>query len=168
MGFYSWMFADRENEKPLKIGKTAYLLIPTEENGVYEGRYDGYGNIGNLSVYEQVALWNRDNLSEENLEKPDRKRYGDLEDSEEAYQRAMKYYEMEVARLKDFVSGMSKEELNAKYGKYALYELGISVACYNWQNAKLKYPIKICEKKSSAKCYNSLPASKLDPNQGCD
>ena len=27
-----------------------------------------------------------------NLEKPDRKRYGDLEDSEEAYQRAMKYY----------------------------------------------------------------------------
>ena len=43
----------------------------------------------------------------------------------------MKYYEMEVARLKDFVSGMSKEELNAKYGKYALYELGVSVAMFD-------------------------------------
>lgn len=79
----------------------------------------------------------------------------------------MKSYEQTCACLSDFVGCMSDSEMKEKYGKDYLRELGIEVACYNWQNEQLKYPIKICELKTSAKLYDILPASKRDPNQGC-
>lgn len=167
MGYFSWMFADRNNERALKIGKKAYLLIPTEKDRYYEGIYDGYGNIGSLSVYEQVALWNREYLTIENLEKPERERFGNGVYAQEAYEKSMKSYEQTCACLSDFVGCMSVSEMKEKYGKDYLRELGIEVACYDWQNEQLKYPIKICELKTSAKQYDILPASKRDPNQGC-
>ena len=42
--------------------------------------------------------------------------------------------------------------------------IGISIACYDDQNAALPYPIKIV-RNGRAK-YNEVPASNGDPNQG--
>lgn len=168
MGFFSWMFADRDNKKALKIGKKAYLLIPVEKDGYYEGFYNGYGNIGSLSVYEQVALWNREYLTTKNLVKPERENFGNVEYAQKAYEASMKHYERSVACLSDFVGGMPGAEMKEKYGKDYLRDIGVDIAGYNWQNEQLKYPIKICELKHSAKQYDVLPASKKDPNQGCD
>lgn len=54
--------------------------------------------------------------------------------------------------------------MKAKYGSDWKRILGIAVACYDEQNAALKYPIKIA---STNQCkYEDLPASKSDPNQG--
>lgn len=44
MGCFSWMFADKGNEKNLKIGHKGYLLLP---NGgeLKESCYEGYGEF---------------------------------------------------------------------------------------------------------------------------
>lgn len=49
------------------------------------------------------------------------------------------------------------------YGEDWKRFLGIDIACYDWKNASLKYPIKICSREVA---YDAVGASKMDPRQG--
>ena len=193
MGCFSWIYCD--TNKPLKIGKSARLLIPaTFNNGnkggsIYESAYDGYGNFGGRDVYDLVAEWNREFLSEDMLEKePKLENFGglyrfeidkyresgmseeeinmrNLAQKEKYYRAALQRRQVSIDRLTDYRNGMSDNKMEEKYGKYWKRELGIDIACYDDQNAALPYPIKIAAKLGSI--YETQPASKGDPNQGC-
>lgn len=193
MGCFSWIYSD--TKKPLRIGKKARLLIPKEFNNgnkggsFYETAYDGYGNFDGRDVYELVAEWNRKFLSENMLrDVPKRENYGGLWDfekeqlilegyseaeiivadnkrKEENYQRALAWHQESINRLNDYRNGLSDKKMEEKYGKNWKREIGIDIACYDEQNASLPYPIKIAAKLDSI--YETQPASKSDPNQGC-
>lgn len=92
MGFYSWMYADTDNKKRLKIGQGAYVLCPDGTTKIKEYHYNGYGTFGGNDIYELVAEWNRDYLTEDNLIKPLREEYIDnhTKTEQEAFERALK------------------------------------------------------------------------------
>lgn len=159
-----------------------------------ESCYDGYGHFNGVDAYEAVALWNKNyidckNYSSKCLDKPDYDEcmkdvpFWELTDDEKKditnpvvqqkikdinykrYQRYMAYYDMEVERLKDFCLGtFSDEELRAKYGSDYLRLIGITIACYDEDNAALKYPIKITH--SANAIYEECEPSPGDPDQG--
>ena len=54
--------------------------------------------------------------------------------------------------------------MEKKYGKEFKRKIGISISCYNEQNAALKYPIKIARLKNSV--YEECSPSDSDHNQG--
>lgn len=58
-------------------------------------------------------------------------------------------------------------ELGNKFSPYRteIRSIGIDIACYDEDNASLPYPIKITSKKTGI-CYEELPPSKWDPEQG--
>lgn len=60
-----------------------------------------------------------------------------------------------------------KKELGDKFAPYRteIRSIGIDIACYDEDNASLPYPIKITSKKTGI-CYEELPPSKWDPEQG--
>lgn len=166
MGQFSWIYSDT-NEQLLDDRKAdTYLLVPKpfqREYGkaIYESCYDGYGNFGKYDVYDLVALWNRDYLPNETrvLSRPERKRYVD----DDWYNRAMKMYENTLKMHKDFENYTPDTEMKQKYGDEYLRKIGINIACYDEDNEKLKYPIKITTKEMD---YDEVKPSKSDPNQG--
>jgi hypothetical protein len=54
--------------------------------------------------------------------------------------------------------------MKEKYGEDYKRSIGIDIACYNDQNAALKYPIKIAERKNSV--YETCEPSLSDSDQG--
>lgn len=160
MGFFSWMFADTGNTEALKVGKPAYLVWP-DGSVTYIHRYDGYGRFDSYEIHKLVVDWNKDFLSVDNLIKPERNEY----DEQKYFDSAMRRYEYGCNRLNDFISGMSDEEMHARYGRDWKLEIGIDISDEDEQNASLKYPIRIC--KEEPKDISALPASKSDPLQGC-
>lgn len=66
-------------------------------------------------------------------------------------------------RLSDFENEVSDEVMKEEYGEWYLRSIGIDIACYDVDNKKLKYPIKITDKILD---YDDVPASESDPNQG--
>lgn len=163
MGCFSWMYADTDNKKPLRIGKRAYVICP-DNTVIEEECYDGYGVFGGHDIYDLVSDWNKDSISEKNIRKPQRKLYSDGEEGERFFQNAMRWYEKDCQMLTDFVNCKSDEYMISQYGEYWKREIGINIACYDDQNAALKYPIKICKRPAA---YESLPPSNGDPDQGC-
>lgn len=94
-------------------------------------------------------------------------------------------YECKLEKYNDYVKTLEKEretfrnfcildddELEEKYGNCgSKYEelkrnIGILLACYNKDNKKLPYPIKITHNPNAV--YENCKYSKSDPNQGCD
>lgn len=163
MGQFSWMFADTNNEKALLEYTKAYVPCP-DETVIFEECYDGYGRFGGHDIYDLVADWNRDYISEANVRKPLREQWGNTEKDEEWFQAALERYKNDCQKIKDFVSGKSDEYMKETYGKDWKRSIGINIACYDEENAALKYPIKICKDKPVR--YDFLPASNSDPNQG--
>lgn len=187
MGCFSWMFADTNNEKALKIGNPAYIICP-DNSIIYTPHYDGHGHFASTDVYDLVAKWNRSLLSKDMLrEKPRFENYGGLYDFEKEilkkeglseeeihqkeveqktffYNLAVKEYEKSVARLNDYRDGVSELEMKKRYGEEYLRDIGIDIAGYDEQNIALKYPIKICETQCA---YEQIPASLKDTLQGC-
>lgn len=163
MGLFSWMFADTNNEKALNIYNTAYVPCP---NGavIIEGYYEGYGIFGGYDIFDLVADWNKEYISETNVRKPLREQWGNTKEDEKWFQTALEKYKNDCQRIKDFITEKSDKYMAETYGEDWKREIGIKIACYNKDNAALKYPIKICEKIDSK--YHLLPASNSDPNQG--
>lgn len=168
MGQFSWMYANRNNEKAMKddVSHDSYLLVPKEfqkEYGkaIHESCYDGYGHIGGYDVYELVALWNRKYMPEETMcvRKPTAERFPD----KEYYDMAISRWHKALDRLSDFKNEVSDEVMKEEYGEWYLKSIGIDIACYDVDNKKLKYPIKITDKILD---YDDVPASESDPNQG--
>ena len=145
MGQFSWLYCDTKNKKQMldNVLKDSYLLIPEEFGGghIVEHCYNGYGSMGGNDIYEVVADWNRKYLTKD-----------------------CNYCWNNRSSLIDFIDGKSDKFMKEKYGEDWKRDIGIGIACYDEDNASLKYPIKIAVKSSSI--YEKMPASLSDPNQG--
>lgn len=154
MGGFSYTFADYGNLCNLKSGKSCYLYCP-DGTILYEPSYDGCGQFAGKDVYELVADWNREFLSEH----PDFEILGFSKGKRLPVSRA-EWYSAYADLSK------SREEVAASDNSLMGWRgIGIAIACHDWQNEKLPYPIKVAKKKSYT--YEALPASYPDPAQGC-
>ena len=147
MGQFSWIYSDTKKAVLDGVPADTYLLVPKpfqEKYGkaIYESCYDGYGNFGGYDVYDLIPEWNRDMVPEIIR----RIRQGEWECSVD---------DEEISDLQNYYEG--------KPITCNLRHLGIILACYNEDNFKLKYPIKITTKELD---YDSVAPSKSDPNQG--
>ena len=190
MGCFSWKDC-KNTRKRLRIGCKGYLLIPAEFGGghIEESCYNGYGSFSLYDVYELVAIWNQKYLDEEKNsgKKPKREEFRGLweydikklreagyteeqikiKDEEERdfyYNNALKRYKKTRNMIKDFIKGIKPETMRRKYGDDYLREIGITIACYDKDNASLKYPIKITTYAKAV--YEECQASKSDDKQG--
>lgn len=146
MGQFSWIYSDTETQLFDDEMADTYLLVPPSFHKkygeyIYEACYDGYGEFGGYDVYDLVAEWNREfiptmlDLSQEKL------------------------WECEISEF-------DKESLLRFYNGEKVEDqryLGILMACYNKDNERIPFPIKITTKPMP---YNSVLPSKSDPNQG--
>lgn len=192
MGQFSWIYSDTNRQVvDNKIADT-YLLVPRPfqnkyGKAIYEYCYDGYGNFGGYDVYDLIAEWNREFLSKDMLrDEPKLENYGglyefekdtlrknglseeeiekkDLEQKEYYYKLALERYERSIQRLVDYRNGKTDDEMYKKYGQDWKRSIGIDIACYDEQNEKLPYPIKITTREMD---YENARPSKSDPNQG--
>lgn len=156
------MYADKNNERNLKIGRIGYVPQPLGFGPqLCEINYNGYGEFNGIDVFELVADWNREYLANN----PGHMIPSHLNRNDEVVTVSdMGWYEF-YADL-----SLSKEEVVLKWREkedltYADYRnIGIDIACYDCDNEELKYPIKICRNKKVK--YEDVPPSKSDPNQG--
>ena len=171
MGVFSWLYADTGNQMRCGAVKDSYLLVPPEWQQaygmyLYTFCYDGYGHVGPYDVYELLAVWNMEYLSDSMLEKPARKDYRSIQN----YSRAKCVYKVHAQMVSDFKEHVSDVQMREIYGPEYLREIGILIGCYDWQQEKLRYPLKFVETYSSEyrdDGYYALPFSKRDPKQGC-
>lgn len=157
MGQFSWLYCDSGKQMVDGKVKNSYLLVPREFGGghIVENCYNGYGRMGGHDVYDLVADWNREWASQN----PD-------------------YVTYRGDKLSDYGwypfytdLTLSREEVIEKWKKtgdtrfwYEWRIIGIDLACYDEDNANLRYPIKIAEDEISI--YERCRPSDSDPNQG--
>lgn len=167
MGFFSWKTSDTNRSISNAHSKrgtfNVYVLCP-DGTAIPEGNYDGYGVFGGFDIYELVAIWNRDNLTADYLKKPAREHYGWGSFGDDAYNMAISRYKRDCKMLEDYMSGKSDSFMSDNYGKDWLSVIGIMIACYDHQNAAIKYPIKIVENPNLK--YDEVEPSVSCPNQG--
>lgn len=149
MGQFSWLYSDTEEQMIDDLKADSYLLVPPafhNEYGEYikETCYDGYGDFGGYDVYNLVAKWNKDYIPTVIRLIEEGKWHCCSRDSR-YYTLLKKYYNNETT--------FSDEER----------EVGITLACYDEDNERLQYPIKITSKPMD---YNFVAPSETDPNQG--
>ena len=152
MGCFSWLFADCDNEKSLRIGNPGYIACP-DNTFIAEPNYEGYGEFDGRDVFELVVRWNRQFLADH----PEHilPRFGIRVDHFQWYP-----FLADLTIPLEIVPGLCPE--SAWAGELRM--IGVDIACYDADNASLAYPIKIVSNKKKA--YDDLPASKSDPNQG--
>lgn len=146
MGQFSWL--DCETDEQVIDNKRAdvYVLVPEEFGGghIHEKCYDGYGRFGGHDIYDLVVEWNA------------------------------KYLDVVFDNLDtwvcDWVRGNVREDLIRLSKGEDIREgtekrtVGIALACYDEDNARLKYPIKITHNPNAV--YEKCEPSLSDPNQG--
>lgn len=147
MGQFSFMYADTDNQKALRVGGEAYVLCP-DGTVIHEDCYDGYGRFGGKDIYELVADWNRKYLAE----------HPEFTISQ------LPIDQYDWYRFYADIS-LSREEVASLMHPDDYRYIGIEIACYDDMNASLPFPIKIC-KDEPRKDYGAYPPSKDDPNQG--
>lgn len=155
MGQFSWCFADKQNKENLLIGNRAVVCCP-DGSFIYENQYDGFGHFGGSDIYDLVVDWNRDylwcyiNATSTSWSKEDI---------------IISIAAMVSDEKAQAVADMLYKDAEFNQWKRKKWKrlLGIRLACYDEDNSKIKYPIKITTKKCN---YNTVPASKSDPNQG--
>ena len=176
MGCFSWMFADKGNKAALKIGEPGSIICP-DGSLIATASYDGYGCFGShdeFDVYELVADWNRAYL----IDHPDyivpqhgRRWDKHTKDWVDIKPKKVSEYEWWPA-YSDLSLSSHDVELymqQTKGDRYCRYRsIGIDISCYDDQNAKLPYPIKIISSDAEGVDYKRLPPSEGDPNQGFD
>lgn len=177
MGQFSWLDCITEEQIVDDKHRDVYVLIPKEFGGghIVEHCYDGYGHFGDEDIFDLVAYWNRDILSE----KPNfifpyaihRAKYisenykWDSDYSEkidiQIYQKPWyKYYSDNTLTMSDVVEKCKKD-----FDKYFEWRyIGIALACYDEDNEALPFPIKITHNPNAT--YEHCRPSKSDPNQG--
>ncbi len=167
MGFYSWITSDTGRSIPNIYSERetfpVYLLCP-DGSAICEPAYAGYGQLGGRYAYELAAEWNREHLTTEMLEVPERECYAADEEGERCYLDELERYASKCRRLLDYRGGTPHEEMAARYGESYLYEIGVDIACSDRRNASLPYPIKIVEDPSIG--YADAAPSAGCPDQG--
>lgn len=131
MGYFTWNFADTGECMGYDgFDKPIYLLVPKEfgENIAFS-YYDGYGRIGGHDVYELVADWNRESLTDEfiNTLSWGRNLIRIFRDGGEQ-------------AAKDYIFEKFPEEnwLRTDWKR----NIGISIACEDRDHARVRYPIR--------------------------
>lgn len=137
MGQFSWIYSDTNKQLiDNKIADT-YLLVPEPfqdkyGKAIYESCYDGYGNFGKYDVYDLIPEWNKEMIPEIIKEIKNGKWVCSTDDQD-------------VADLKKYYEGKETD--------CELRWIGIVMACYDEDNERLKYPIKITTKEMD---YNDV------------
>lgn len=152
MGQFSWLDCVTEEQIIDNKVKDVYVLVPKEFHKEYGERikeycYDGYGNFGGYDIYDLVADWNREYLS-----KHPEHEATDTKVSEKKWYKA--YADLSKSREEVAEKALCKEWRS----------IGIDIACYDEDNAKLPYPIKITYNDNAI--YEDCEPSLGDPNQG--
>jgi hypothetical protein len=120
--------------------RDVYVLVPKEFTHIYGERicehcYDGYGNFGGYDIYDLVVDWNR---------------------------RYLNQYRKDKTFVCDWLQNCGS--LKEAFAKMEKREIGISIACYDEDNERIHYPIKITHDATAV--YEDCEPSKGDPNQG--
>jgi len=161
-------------------------------SSIEESCYDGYGIFGKYDVYDLVADWNKkyinlDNFTSKGLDIGSPESYGglwpfekeklvksglspeeianlDKEAKQMHYDAAKQRAEHDLKQIKDFCEGKPDSYMRKTYGDDYKRLIGITLACWDEDNFKLKYPIKITY--YSGAIYENCGPSPSDPNQG--
>lgn len=146
MGQFSWIYSDTHKQLVDDKMADAWLLVPPEFQGeygeaIYEPCYNGYGRFGGYDLYELIALWNKEMIPEI-IEKI---RRGEWQCGSKT----------DIPDLQNFYE---EKPFNCE-----LRWIGIVMACYDKDNARLKHPIKIVSKATG---YEEVSPSLRDPKQG--
>lgn len=193
MGQFSWLDCITRKAIKDNTVKDVYVLVPKEFQDKFgkrikENCYNGYGYFGGFDIYCLVAFWNRLHLSIDMLmPEPKLENFGGLythekkilkeqgfsnsEIKQKDLETRKKYYKLAIDRrarikalLDQYKNGDSDKKLAKEYGDDWQREIGIAIACYDEQNAKLPYPIKITY--DATAIYEDCGPSDSDPNQG--
>lgn len=171
MGQFSWLDCKTGEQVVDNKRRKVYLLIPKEFGGghIEENCYDGYGHFGGKDVYDLVADWNREYISEHpfhifpsrirdaqwNLDCVKNGRHGGWRNELQAMDK--KWFEpySDLSKTREQVLKVCRGEW-----RY----IGIDIACYDEDNEALPYPIKITHDANAV--YEDCEPSGRDPNQG--
>lgn len=193
MGYFSWL--DCIDNTQIKINEKAFLLVPADFGGGHLATefYNGFGIFGGCDVYELVAEWNREKITNKMIndiyQEPKKSQFCGLYEFEkrdliekgktpdevaqldemqraEYFNRALVRYNNDVKMIKAFCAGVDDDEMCDRYGDEYKREIGIKLSCYDKNNKRLSYPIKITH--DAAAIYENCKYSKIDKNQGCD
>lgn len=156
MGQFSFMYADRNNMENVTYREEAYVLLPGGKESIHAS-YDLYGNFGRHDIYDVVVDMNRQHITEDML--CDVRSYPGKREHISARLMQGGYSDEEI------LEALSKEGYEGTALREWKRNLGISIACYDEDNASLPYPIKITKEPAD---YDSVPPSKADPTQGCE
>lgn len=137
MGQFSWLDCRTEEQVLDNVRRDVYVLVPEEFGGghIKETCYDGYGRFGGHDIYDLVVDWNMEDLEKHRRDKSFKCNW--LQNCGSVEQ-AFEWYEKR--------------------------DIGISIACYDEDNARLKFPIKITHDPDAV--YEECGPSLSDPNQG--
>lgn len=138
MGQFSWLDCKDPKRQILdNVFEDVYVLIPKEFGGghIEESYYDGYGNFCGQDIYELVVDWNRKYLGE--------------------YRKNTEFICDWLQKCKSVKEAFQKMEKR---------DIGISIACYDEDNQRIHYPIKITHDPNAV--YEECEPSLMDPNQG--
>lgn len=176
MGAFSWCTSDTKKSIPCcmpfgDLPDTVYLLNPFGEP-YKETDYEGYGVFGGRDVYELVVEWNREYLTPDNINKPERSSFVKGQSGDVYFANALEQYKTWCDIIQAYAAGASDAYIEELYGKDLPFRpadewkrnLGIQIACYNVDHVKLKYPIKIVEHPMD---YDKAGISPNCPFQGC-
>jgi hypothetical protein len=138
MGQFSWLDCKTKEQVLDDVERNVYVLVPEEFGGghILETCYDGYGRFGGYDIYDLVVDWNRNYL-----ECIDKETWG-------------------CDDVKTVETDLEKVDAGTMPKRY----VGITLACYDKDNARLKYPIKITH--DPAAVYEDCEPSLSDPDQG--
>lgn len=147
MGQFSWIYSDTNKQVVNNRVADTYLLVPEPFQGkygraIYESYYDGYGRFGRYDVYDLIVEWNKEIIPE-------------IIEKIQVCEWECSVGEIELENLRKYFDGEDTS--------IPVRELGIILACYDEDNFRLKYPIKITSKEMD---YALAKPSKRDPDQG--
>lgn len=148
MGQFSWLDCKTGEQVLDNVLRKVYVLIPQEFGGghIEEECYDGYGHFGNLDIFDLIASWNRAFIPQ--MLTLVKEGTWTCRIPDEDKQKMLNYAFDNIITDKNF------ERRN----------IGIYMACYDEDNARLPYPIKITHDKDAV--YEECDPSNEDPNQG--
>ena len=144
MGQFSWLDCKDNTQIVDDKEVDVYLLVPEEFGGghIVEHCYDGYGHFGGHDIYDLVMKWNKDYLN-----------------IPLAYEDSWRCNDWLTLYKEDFKKYEKGEPIEQE-----LRILGITLACYDEDNARLRYPIKITHDPDAR--YEGCKPSLSDPDQG--
>lgn len=175
MGSFSWLFADTNNTKNLRADRKGYVACP-DGTFICEPCYETYGVFDGKDIYDLVVEWNRKFIAENPDHLLPHVHYWTKDGTLVSQTYRLKDFpwypvvadlSIPFEDLHDALVAHLKKELGNKFSPYRteIRSIGIDITCYDEDNASLPYPIKITSKKTGI-CYEELPPSKWDPEQG--